>query len=107
MQHEINTPEKNDQEKKAVRFLRPAAMGVLLALGLCSMASAGTCVKQERYCQETLPDGKCKLWGSREVEVFCGSKNKVCTKEERYCTETLADGKCKLWDSKTVSYPCE
>lgn len=89
------------------KYLCAAVAGVVLMLGAGSAAIAGTCVKQERYCEETLPDGKCKLWGSREVEVFCGTKNKVCTREERSCTETLPDGKCKLWGSKTVSYPCD
>ena len=84
-----------------------AAAGIMLMVGICSTATAGTCVKQERYCEETLPDGKCKLWGTREVEVYCGTKKNICTKEERYCTETLPDGKCKLWDSRTVTYPCD
>ena len=29
------------------------------------------CWKTERYCTEWLPDGKCKLWDSRQVEVPC------------------------------------
>lgn len=29
------------------------------------------CWKTERYCTEWLPDGKCKLWDSRQVQVSC------------------------------------
>jgi hypothetical protein len=30
-----------------------------------------TCYKDERYCTQLLPDGHCKLWGSRRVLVQC------------------------------------
>ena len=84
------------------------AIGIaLIFIGLSSpqTAEAGTCVKTVRYCAETLPDGKCKLWENKEIEIVCGDK-KNCAKEERYCTETLPDGKCKLWGTRTVTYPC-
>lgn len=29
------------------------------------------CYKTERYCTEWLPDGKCKLWDSKQVQVPC------------------------------------
>jgi hypothetical protein len=29
------------------------------------------CFKTERYCTQWLPDGKCKLWDSRQVQVPC------------------------------------
>jgi len=29
------------------------------------------CYKTERYCTEWLPDGHCKLWDTRKVEVPC------------------------------------
>ncbi|OGS98405.1 MAG: hypothetical protein A3K04_03465 [Gallionellales bacterium RBG_16_56_9] len=29
------------------------------------------CYKTERYCTEWLPDGKCKLWDSRQVQAPC------------------------------------
>jgi hypothetical protein len=84
-----------------------AASILLLFMGLNSIqiAVAATCVREVRYCTETLPDGKCKLWGTKEIPIVCGDKN-MCSKQERYCTETLPDGKCKLWGSRTVTAPC-
>src|SRR5574337_1509054 len=95
--------ERRRTMKKRLLFV---AVALFLSICYLQIVEAGTCVKQERYCEETLPDGKCKLWGTREVEVICGTDKKICTRQERYCEETLPDGKCKLWGSRTVEYPC-